>query len=166
MSDYRALVVRFGNRGMVTKLTEEQLRTYQYAYLLNMESVQEGQIETRSGYRCISIGSSLSWIHTLGRVATGADPTENYRYLGDGNDIYRINSTDSPGAPTRVTPAGLGNNFGKKWSMLSYRKFTSGQPYGYFATRSLLRICSSGARIDRQFRLMPRSIQRNRRAAT
>lgn len=131
-------LITFRNKGMVTKLDKEELGQQLYEYLLNVISVQEGKMSTRSGTQGITLVApdgedALPWIHTLGRVATGADESANYRYLGSGDRIYRIDSSIAPAVTDQVVD--LTNAFfAQPWSMISYKKFVSGTPYGFFAT--------------------------------
>lgn len=134
---YKSVPFNFINKGFVSKLDVSQLQPGQYQTLTNLNSLQEATLVTRNGSEKIALSGTgaLSYMHTLGRVATGIDPTKNYRYIGEGQDIYRTTSQTSAAIGSPVVPGGLGINFfGQRWNMQSYRKFSSGTPYGYFAT--------------------------------
>jgi hypothetical protein len=131
-NDYTPVTLPFLNRGLVLFIDKERLAEGQYQTLQNVTSLQEGSIQSRNGFRRITLASPGSYIHSLGRCSTGSNPTTNYRYVGEGQDIYRCTSVVTP-TLTKVVSAGLGT-FGKKWTSISYRKYSSGLPYQYFAT--------------------------------
>lgn len=145
---YQQVVRPFGNQGMITKLDPSMLQEGQYQQLNNMVSLQEGAIVTRNGFQRINsaplidnLGNSLFFIHVMARLATGANAAMNFRYLGSGQNIYRLPSTLNPSAGFAVATLGNGTTiveFGAYWSMTAYRKNSSGLPYGYFATPTLM----------------------------
>ncbi len=142
---YTPFTMPFGNQGMVTKVDPSVLQPGQYYRLINMVSLQEGAIVTRNGYKRLNnapmvdpiTSIKFQLVHTLARLVVGSVEADNFRYLGNGQFIYRVASVDNP---LITAPIGfLGNtNFGKRWTALAYRKLSSGAPYEYFATVSLM----------------------------
>jgi hypothetical protein len=145
---YKQTTKVFGNMGMVTKLDPAQLQEGMFQQLNNLVSLQEGAIVTRNGFFRINstpltdnFGNVLDFIHVLARLATGSNAANNYRYLGSGQQIFRVSSTVNPIAGYAVATLGNGTNlneFGAYWSMVAYRKNSSGLPYAYFATPTLM----------------------------
>ena len=145
---YKQITKVFGNMGMVTKVDPAQLQEGMFQQLNNLVSLQEGAIVTRNGFLRINstplvdgLGNPLNFIHVLARLATGTIAANNFRYFGEGQNIYRIPSTINPTPGVAVAVIGNGttfNEFGAFWSMAAYRKNSSGLPYGYFATPTLM----------------------------
>lgn len=142
--EYSTQVVPFINRGLVQKVDVSLLQEGQYQQLSNMISLAEGTLTTKNGHHKInatefpysSDGSAISLIHTISRLATGSDPDTNYRYIGANQFIYRANSNDNP-TLTEIADIEF-DQFGKRWTAQPYRKSSSGFPYMYFATGSLM----------------------------
>lgn len=134
---YKSVTVPFVNRGLTTKVDPGLLQEGQYQVLTNVVSTQEGVLQSRNGSRKTTAASPGSLIHSLARCNTGSDPTYNYRYIGEGKDIYRIGSDYGLTYGTSIVPSLL-EDFGRRWSSVSYRKASSGSPYQYFATSSLM----------------------------
>jgi len=142
---YKQTTKVFGNMGMVTKLDPAQLQEGMFQQLNNLVSLQEGAIVTRNGFFRINstpltdnFGNVLDFIHVLARLATGSNAANNYRYLGSGQQIFRVSSTVNPIAGYAVATLGNGTNlneFGAYWSMVAYRKNSSGLPYAYLLLR-------------------------------
>ena len=141
---YKQITKVFGNMGMVTKVDPAQLQEGMFQQLNNVVSLQEGALVTRNGFSRINstpmvdtLGNPLNFIHVMGRLATGAVAANNYRYLGYGQSIARVPSIVNPTAGYPIANLGT-NEFGAFWSMTPYRKTSSGLPYGYFATPTLM----------------------------
>jgi hypothetical protein len=151
---YRQEIVTFQNRGMVSKVDPALLQQGQYFNLIATVSLQEGNLSSRNGYERVNPGPltdpdsgfTLSFIHTLGRLNNISPPVTivgqlatAVRYLGAGANIYRIAAIQNPSLDHSCTPLGLGaGNFFRKWSYVPYRKSSSGFPYAYFGTPSLM----------------------------
>ena len=145
---YKQITKVFGNQGMVTKVDPAQLQEGMFQQLNNVVSLQEGALVTRNGFFRINstpltdnFGNILNFMHVLARLATGSIPANNYRYIGSGQQIFRVPSIVNPSAGYAVATLGNGvdiNEFGAYWSMVAYRKNSSGLPYGYFATPTLM----------------------------
>jgi hypothetical protein len=143
--EYQPITVPFGDRGWVLKLDPSLLQQGQYQLVRNMVSLQEGSIRTRNGYRALNTdpflliieAGNVDYIHSIGYLITGADLSSNYRYIGGNQYIFRMDSNVPPGNYDLI--ADLNNTeFGKRWSMVGYRKNSSGYPYAYFATTSFM----------------------------
>jgi len=141
---FKRVAYPFINKGVVTKLNSGMLAEGQFRQQLNMLSLQEGALISRNGYQRLNpnpltdeTGAVLGTIHTCKRLVTGAGEGSNYRYLGSQSSIYRMTASATAfGARASAT---LGWDYtGKKWAMTPYRKTSSGLPYAYFATPSLM----------------------------
>ena len=148
MAEYRPSVEPFKNHGLVTKLDAAALQPGQYQNLVNLTSLQENALTTVRGTQRINGEFPVSGlIHTITKLRKSADQSQNFRYLGVKESIYRGAATDAgPFSPI----VDLGSNSEQvRWSSVDYAPGVSGSPTKYFATNSELIAGGPGAALQR-----------------
>lgn len=161
MKQQSTVTSKFVNRGLVLRKDQDAMEPGEYYELLNMQSVQEGALTLRLGDVDVAptLAASL-WpnsggnrFHTITKLTLSADNTQNPRYIGYGNLIYRLvpqasgqytaatsialDGSESAGTPPVPNPQPyLQQN--ERWSSAVYNTGTQSKSSQYFASSRAL----------------------------
>lgn len=157
MKQQSTITSKFLNRGLILRKDQDSLEPGEYYELLNMQSVQEGAMTLRLGNADLAptLAASL-WpntsgnrLHTITKLTLSPDNTQNPRYIGYANLIYRttpqvsgeytsavsiaLDGSEVAGTPPVPNPQPyLQTN--ERWGSAVYNTGTQGQSSQYFAT--------------------------------
>lgn len=138
-AEYRSETSPFVNRGLVQKLDPALLDAGQYVDLTNATSVQEGALTTRYGAWRSATPSVGDLVHTLEMFRISASTAEQFVYIGEGTDIFRVKLSDLLGTATVATNMGAAldsSTWGQRWTSVKYDPGTSRAAYFFVASLS------------------------------
>jgi len=135
MSEYQTIVRPFLNLGVVQKVASEHLAEGQYYDLLNAITVHEGNIQSRFGSARITAAIG-SVIHTLDLFRLGNASNQQYLYIGEGNDIYRVRM-DALGTVTNLSAAL--EAWGQRWTGVKANVGRASRPYFFVAASRMMK---------------------------
>ncbi len=133
-TEYEKLTVPFLNRGLHLRKDAALLGPDEHADEVNIRSIQEGTISSRTGHKRLSVLTGFDSPHTLHKLRTGSDESLNRRYVGEGEFILRVDqnwATPTTVASDVVNPA---DAVEKRWRAAHHAAGSGGDPWIYFAT--------------------------------
>lgn len=131
MSEYKAIPRKFVNKGIVQKLDIDRLDEGQFYDLLNATTIQEGALQSRYGSTRLATPSVGSLIHTMQMFRIGNTDAEQFMYLGEGTEIYRVRMRDLSATPTAMS-AYL-PSWGQRWNAVKFNAGKASKPYFFIA---------------------------------
>lgn len=150
MAEYKAVSAPFRNKGVVQKVDPSQLGPESYAELSNVFSLQEGALSARFGATRFSGLISGTNAHTIGLLRLGPETTNQYFYVGEGADIYRIRKS-APSTVTAMSLPGGGSlpSWGQRWTSNTYKAGQSGKAWMFIAASQMLKDDVSSTTFER-----------------
>ena len=151
MKEQGTITVPFYNKGIKQRTDVAQLGPGEYSYLLNTLTVQDGALTTRQGNRNMAPELSVSGgifynpggnrLHTIAKMRLAAANTENPRYLGFGNLIYRTKPNGggeyTAANTTSVALDSAGSAYfttNERWQSVQYNTGALSKPSFYIAS--------------------------------
>jgi hypothetical protein len=144
MSEYKAVPVKFANKGVVQKVDVDQLGDGMYYDLLNATTIQEGSISSRLGADQLSSHTPGSYPHTLEMFQIEAADDKRFLYIGEGTDIYRLrlSAPDTPFSPASANARSMNAalpEWGKRFSTVKFNVGLAGKPHLFIAGGKMLK---------------------------
>lgn len=145
------LKIEFQNTGLNIRVDPKRLPSGTFQFLQNVISEQEGSITTRRGRKKVGTEPG-SLPHTYAKMVVADTevpfvPSTNYRYIGDGGDIYRTQDFSSftnvagdgkgNAAAVCTTPVN-GTTLSPRWSAATFNVGTLATPVEFFATQNYM----------------------------
>ena len=129
MADSETYTFPLTNKGVCTKVEPRLLTDGQLQRADNITSLQEGSISTRSGSLFKgNLPALANTPHTIRKLRVSDDDSLNYRYVGEGQDIYRtLNYSDGTYTKVATGIVEAADAVSKRWNMAAY---SAGSSYG------------------------------------
>lgn len=136
MSEYKAVPIKFANKGVIQRVDTDFLTDGQFYDLVNATSIHEGAISSRFGSTRLATPSPGDLINTLELFQVEASDDRRYLYIGEGTEIYRVR-LDAFGTSTALNAALP--SWGQRWSAVKFNTGLSGKPYFFVAGGKMLK---------------------------